>query len=55
MAVCRDPRPDELEDSVTFIEQQRALHAADSKSAREAALLDFCQVLMCLNEFVYVD
>jgi mono/diheme cytochrome c family protein len=55
MAVCRDPRPDELEDSVTFIEQQRALHAVDSKSAREAALLDFCQVLMCLNEFVYVD
>ncbi|HET6324009.1 MAG TPA: DUF1553 domain-containing protein, partial [Planctomycetaceae bacterium] len=61
MALCRDPRPEELEDSITFIEQQRALHAADSKAAggsthaREAALLDFCQVLMCLNEFVYVD
>jgi hypothetical protein len=61
IALCRDPRPDELEDSVAFIEQQRALHASDSKAggrstdAREAALLDFCQVLMCLNEFVYVD
>ncbi len=61
MALCRDPRSDELEDSITFIEQQRALHASDPKAAesqthaRDAALLDFCQVLMCLNEFVYVD
>ncbi|HEV3302757.1 MAG TPA: PSD1 and planctomycete cytochrome C domain-containing protein [Planctomycetaceae bacterium] len=61
MALCRDPQPGELDDSLAFIEQQRALHepdartAADKSDARASALLDFCQVLMCLNEFVYVD
>jgi hypothetical protein len=61
IALCRDPQPDELEESTAFIEHQRALHAADPQSAdhkadaRELALVDFCQVLSCLNEFVYVD
>jgi mono/diheme cytochrome c family protein len=61
IALCRDPQPSELDDSMAFIEQQRALHESDSRpaahksDARVSALLDFCQVLMCLNEFVYVD
>jgi cytochrome c553 len=61
IALCRDPQPEELADSAAFIERQRALHENDSpidghrSDAREAALLDFCQVLLCLNEFVYVD
>jgi len=55
IALCRDPEPDELADSTAFIEQQRALHESDVKipgrraDPRESALLDFCQVLMCLN------
>jgi mono/diheme cytochrome c family protein len=61
IALCHDPQPDELADSTAFIEQQRKLHESDSSpsgrpsDARQSALLDFCQVLMCLNEFVYVD
>jgi cytochrome c553 len=61
IALCRDPQPAELDDSVAFIEHQRALHESDARAgaqksdARVSALLDFCQVLMCLNEFVYVD
>jgi cytochrome c553 len=61
VALCRDPQRDELDDSIAFIEHQRALHEPDAKSTGRnsdphvSALLDFCQVLMCLNEFVYVD
>jgi cytochrome c553 len=61
IAVCREPEPDELTESTAFIEHQRALHESDPRqpgrtpNARDFALLDFCQVLMCLNEFVYVD
>ena len=61
IALCRDPQPDELADSSAFIEQQRKLHESDPSpagrrsDARQSALLDFCQALMCLNEFVYVD
>ena len=29
--------------------------AAGKGDGRELAFADFCQVLMCLNEFVYVD
>jgi hypothetical protein len=61
IALCRDPQAGELDDSIAFIEQQRGLHESDARAhahksdARVSALLDFCQVLMCLNEFVYVD
>jgi hypothetical protein len=61
VALCRNPQPEELADTVAFIERQRALHESDAPmdgqrfDARESALLDFCQVLLCLNEFVYVD
>jgi cytochrome c553 len=61
IALCRDPQAEELADSAAFIERQRTLHESDSvtdghrSDARESALLDFCQVLLCLNEFVYVD
>jgi hypothetical protein len=61
IAICREPEPDELTESTAFIEHQRALHESDPRptgrppKARDLALLDFCQVLMCLNEFVYVD
>ncbi len=61
IALGRDPLPEELEDSVAFFAHQRELHEHDDKTiahsldAREQALLDFCQVLLCLNEFVYVD
>jgi hypothetical protein len=53
MALARPPLPDELREGVAFIEQQQATYPEAQR--REGALADFCQVLLCLNEFVYVD
>ncbi len=55
-ALGRTPTADELADSVEFLKAQVDAYKADGKSdARKLALTDFCQVLMGLNEFVYVD
>ena len=49
--------PTEAERShmLTFIEQQRAAIGPDTPETTEKALAEFCQVLLCLNEFVYID
>jgi hypothetical protein len=52
MAVGRPPSAEERSEGLAFLEQQAATYPADGASR---ALADFCQVLMCLNEFVYVD
>ena len=48
IALCRDPTAAELGDAMSFLKGQTG-------PAREAALADFCQVLLCLNEFLYVE
>jgi Protein of unknown function (DUF1549)/Protein of unknown function (DUF1553)/Planctomycete cytochrome C len=53
IAVARQPDRDELADGVAFIQKQMATYPENQR--RESALADFCQVLMCLNEFIYVD
>jgi hypothetical protein len=53
IAVARQPDRDELADGVAFIRTQMATYPENQR--RESALADFCQVLMCLNEFIYVD
>lgn len=53
IALARLPSADELADSAAFIRQQEQTYAGANR--REQALADFCQVLMCLNEFVYVE
>jgi hypothetical protein len=56
ISLARQPAPDELTDGITFIQQQMDSYRSAGKSdARELALADFCQILMCLNEFVYVE
>src|SRR5205814_1439755 len=55
IALTRDPTADELNESVSFIRSQDAANKASSKDAREQALVEFCQVLLCMNEFIYVD
>src|SRR5262249_61711378 len=56
MALGRGPSAGELRDSVGFLKEQRSTYAAEKKANAEAlALVDFCQVLFGLNEFVYVD
>jgi hypothetical protein len=53
VALARDPAATELREALAFLVQQQSTYPADRR--REAALADFCQVLMCLNEFVYVE
>jgi cytochrome c553 len=48
LALCREPTAAELADALPFLKGKAA---AD----RETALADFCQVLFCLNEFLYAD
>jgi mono/diheme cytochrome c family protein len=56
IALARQPAAEESDDAVAFIERQAAdYQSAGQPDAGELALADFCQVLMCLNEFVYVD
>jgi hypothetical protein len=56
LAVSRPPTEEELKDGVAFLKEQTESYKATGKGdGREPALVAFCQVLMCLNEFVYVD
>jgi cytochrome c553 len=55
-ALGRAPTAAELADSTAFLKAQAADYTVAKKvDARELALTDFCQTLMCLNEFVYID
>jgi hypothetical protein len=55
-ALTRYPGAEELADAVAFVKQQAVSYeAAGKRDGRNLALTDFCQTLMCLNEFVYVD
>jgi hypothetical protein len=55
-ALGRAPTQRELADSVAFVAEQAASYRADGKpDAGRRALADFCQVLLGLNEFIYVD
>ena len=38
-----------------FIADVRKSFGGDTPADTDKALAEFCQVLMCLNEFVYVD
>jgi mono/diheme cytochrome c family protein len=56
IALGRRPGEAELADSVQFLQEQVDSYRADKKdNARQLALADFCQVLLGLNEFIYVD
>ena len=53
-ALGRTARTEELQGMIEFIEQQ-ARQRGDDAAAKVAAFHDFCHVLLCMNEFVYVD
>ena len=56
MGLSRSPDETELADALAFLDAQSAQYAADGKAdARQLAMTDLCQVLLGLNEFVYVD
>jgi hypothetical protein len=56
IALSRDPKPAEMADNLAFLEERRGHHA--SKPAGDPVLLaltDLCNVILNLNEFVYVQ
>jgi cytochrome c553 len=56
ITLSRHPTADELADSIAFLCVQAESYRGMSKANEIGlALTDFCQTLLCLNEFVYVD
>ncbi len=56
MALAREVDSDELNLSLGFVKQSAASYQmAGKNNARELALADFCQVLLGMNEFIYID
>ncbi len=53
-ALARSPTPGEQQQMVAFIEEQAASYGSDSQ-AMKLAVEDFCQTVICLNEFIFVD
>jgi mono/diheme cytochrome c family protein len=51
--LSRPPTAEERNDGQEFLRLQAATYPAGT--AHEQALADFCHVLLCLNEFVYVE
>jgi hypothetical protein len=55
-ALGRPPAADELRDDAAFLAgQSDSYRAAGNPQPLEAALADFCQVLMSLNEFIFIE
>ena len=56
IALGRKPSAKEIADNTAFIREQMASYDSQKKgNSLDTALTDFCQVMMCLNEFVYVE
>ena len=53
LALGRAPTKTELNDSVAFIRRQTATYPPTD--ATQLALADFCQSVLAVNEFVYVE
>jgi hypothetical protein len=54
IVLSRRPTDAERQRMESFIGSQAA-GAGAVPQAHEQAMIDFCQVLLCLNEFIYVD
>ena len=56
LALGRPPSAEELKETSAFIKEQETAYKEEGKdNAQALALTDFCQVLLGLNEFIYVD
>jgi mono/diheme cytochrome c family protein len=56
IALARPPSDHEFKDSLQFVREQIESYKTDGKpDPTRLALADFCQVLMELNEFIYID
>ena len=54
IALSRPPTDAERQQMADFIKKQAASYSADGK-AMERAVADFCQLMFCLNEFIFID
>lgn len=54
VALSRPAMAEELADMTEFIERQKASRGED-ENAESLAVRDFCHLLLCMNEFVYID
>jgi hypothetical protein len=54
VALSRPPSPDEAARFVGFLAARKEA-AGDDDAKRQAALADTCHLMLCLNEFLYVD
>ena len=54
LALSRPPSEAERQQMANFINTQAASYG-DNNKAMELAVADYCQVMFCLNEFVFVD
>jgi hypothetical protein len=55
IAFGRSPTGAEAARMLAFIQDQRAAMGGETSQATDEALVEFCHVLLCLNEFVYID
>ncbi len=56
LALGRDPAPEEVNDAAAFLAAQTQSYAAAGQAEPEfLATADFCQMVTCLNEFVYLE
>ena len=56
IALARPPDAEELSDALDFLSRSRSLYESSGhEKPAEQALADFCQVLFCLNEFLYAE
>ena len=54
VALCRPPTADERSLMLTFIKNQAESYG-NNAAATDTAVADFCQLILCLNEFLFVD
>lgn len=56
LALSRPPSAAERQQMVTFItNQMKAYGAGDDRKAFDMAIADYCQLVLCLNEFIFID
>ncbi len=55
IAFAHPPSEAERSQMLAFIDTQRSVAGTDPVANIEPALVEFCHVLLCLNEFVYID
>lgn len=55
IVLSRQPTGAERQRMLAFVEGQKKLPGNQAAASDQQALVEFCQVLLCLNEFIYVD